>query len=279
MQFPIHARPSDEVGQLATVTLATGSEDPDNPLSNLTTMDPAAIFLTSSSGTAVDVVWDSLIATDVKVFSLHHHNIPAGTNVRIQRNATNTWGAPTIDAAVPITTYPQTGLPFPVGVDLTEAAGYTVSGFRYTRLHIPSLAQLVGLGSALLWGEKRTDWDPHLPPSRHAEQQPATMFKTALGRRRGYWKGVRLRTWPIAMRQEDPGWQAFITLFRECSCVEPFLWWPDPTHDSDARLVGLASDAILEERPIEDPSLTIHDFDAVLEELGCGVAIPTELVT
>lgn len=278
MQFPIHARPSDEVGHFAALTLASGVEDAENPLDNLPLFNPAAIFLTSSSGTAVDLIWDHLVATDVKLFSLHHHNIPAGTNVRLQRHATNVWTAPTIDAAVVIGAYPQAGLPWPVGVDLTGEDGYDAGGFRYTRLHIPSLAQLVGLGSALLWGAKRTDWDPYLPPSHHVEQQASNVFKTTLGVRLGYRKGVRLRSTPFAMRHQhdnDTGYLAFMTLFRECANVTPFLWWPDPTHSSDARLVAFAEGTVTEDRPVEDEHVVVHDISGTLEELSAGVAIPT----
>src|SRR3990167_8747059 len=119
MACPIYARYSDEIGHLATVTLPTGTADANNPLANVQTFDPMVVFLTSSSGTAVDILWDHTSAIDAKLFSLHHYNIPAGTNVRIQRNATDSWATPTMDGDVVIPTYPQVGLPLPVGVDLT----------------------------------------------------------------------------------------------------------------------------------------------------------------
>jgi hypothetical protein len=275
MQFPIHARPSDEIGQLALLTLASGIADPNYPVDNLTSLFPDDAFLTSSDSTAVDIIWDHGMATDVKLFSLHHHNIPAGTDVRIQRNATNSWGAPTMDVPVEIVAYPQTGLPFPVGVDLTAAAGYDIGGFQHTRLHIPSLAQLVGLGSALLWNAKRTAWDPVLPPAVYGEQQAATTFRTSLGRLRGYFKGVRLRDYPFKTRQEDAGWAEFVALFRECSSVLPFLWWRDPTHDSDAQLVAFDKDTIQYERPVEGGDYNVSEVAGQFNEMGNGVALPT----
>lgn len=283
MQVPIYARNSDEVGSAAMVTLATGTADADNPVTNVQAMDPAVPFLTSSTGTAVDVVFDHFTAQDVQLFSLHHHNLPAGTEIRIQRNATNAWGAPTIDVPHVIGTYPQPGLPLPIGVDLTAEDGYDAGGFRYSRLHVPSLAQIVGLAAVCWWAAKRTDWDPVLPPGHHGEEQAATTFRTTYGRRRGYRKGIRLRSWPFQMRHEETSWTAFKALFREVSSVLPFLWWPDSTHDSDARLVQFESDAFLEERPAEGveagQSVAIHDLAGMLVEMAAGVALPTELVT
>jgi hypothetical protein len=275
MQFPIHARPSDEIGSLAVAVLASGTEDPQYPIANLSSFAPDEIFLTLSENVDVDIVFDHAAPTDVQVVSLHHHNIPAGTDVRVQRNATNVWATPTIDEPLGIEPYPQAGLPFPVGLDLTQANGYDAGGFRYTRLHIPSLPQLVGLGSLLLWNVKRTAWDPVLPPSIWDEQQAATTFRTTLGRLRGYRKGVRLRSSSFNARQEDAGWAEFIALFRECSSVLPFLWWPDPTHSSDARLVAFDKDTLRETRPVDGDDLTISEVSGQFIEQANGVAIPT----
>jgi len=158
---------------------------------------------------------------------------------------------------------------------LTAAAGYDVGGFQYTRLHIPSLAQLVGLGSALLWNAKRTAWDPVLPPAVYGEQQAATTFRTSLGRLRGYFKGVRLRDYPFKTRQEDVGWAEFIALFRECSSVLPFLWWRDPTHSADAWLAAFDADSIREERPVEGGDYNVSEVTGQFNEMGNGVALPT----
>lgn len=278
MQFPIHARPSDEVGSLAVVTLATGIEDAENPLANLTTFLPDEIFLTSSAGTAVDILFDHVVATDVKWLSVHGHNLPAGTEIRLQRNDTNTWGAPTIDVPYTIGGLPEDGLPLPFAIDLTLADGYDESGLRYTRIHVPSLAQLVGFGSILLWSAKRTDWDPVLPPNRFGEDQPATNFRTTLGRHRGYRKGIRLRDKAFSMRH-DSGWPAYQALRRECSTVLPFAWWFDPTNDTDLYLCKFVGSRLEESRLAEQPDYAVRDIQDAVEEVGYGVAIPTEVGT
>jgi len=264
----IYARGTDEIGHLATVTLSGATANSRYPVTNVQLRKPSTVFLTSTTGTVVDVLYDHGAAVDAQLFSLAHHNIPAGTNVRIQRNATNAWATPTMDGAVVIATYPQAGLPYPVGVDLTAVVGYNgATGLRWTRLHIPILSQKVGLGAASLWAAKRTDLTNVRYPVKDQERQPESRWPTAYGAQIRYPLGIRLRAQPFVFRHRDAGYDAFLTLFRAGG---PFLWWRDPT-GSDARLCLFDSDTMNFELPVN----TVHDVSDIMRELGAGLAIPT----
>lgn len=263
----IYAKPTDEVGHLATVSLSTGTADTNYPVANVKTFDPAKAFLTSSSGTGVDIDFDHGSPVDVQLASIHHHNAPAGTVCHMYRGAAQ--GATTLDAPFTIGAYPNTGLPLPIGLDMTAATGYNATGFRWTRLHIPSLAQKVGFGSVLLWSAKRQDIRNVLYPAKDGESQPKRVFPTAFGPKKTYYMRVRLRSQPAVFRfQNATEYAAFLALWRACGESNAFLWWRDPT-GTDAQLCGFPEDDLL--RAINPR----HDVTTAIEELACGLALPT----
>lgn len=263
----IYARYSDEAGHLGTASLGTGTADANYPVANVLDLNPANPFLTSSSGTAVDIDIDLGSAKTIYLVSIHGHNIPAGTDVRAQRGASS--GASTVDDAVVIPTVPLDGLPLPVGVDLSA----TAASYRYFRLHIPSLAQKVGVGAIGLWTAKRTDLQNVLYPVRDTEQEPTVSFQTAYGARRAYALGARLRSQPASfLWREAVEYAALLALFRDArGSAHPFLWWRDPIGGSDAWLSVFADDNL--ERAMVTPA---HSrVDTVIQEVGMGVALPT----
>lgn len=271
MAKPIHTYPGDEVGGAATVSLSTGTADANYPVSNIKDTNPALAFLTSSSGTDVDVLWDNGSATDVQVFSMHHHNIPAGTNVRIQRNAANSWGAPSMDVAVTIAAYPNPGLPLPVAIDLTLQAGYSGAGFRYTRLHVPSIAQKVGVGSALLWNAKRQTVRGLRFPMRPIEQQPTRKWKTHTGVANKYRHGFRLRAIEGTIRTTNTDFASWLAWWRAAQGdYLAFLYWQDVT-GSDGWLSAFGSDTT----DLEYAAYNVSPATVQIEELSNGVALPT----
>lgn len=267
--FPaIYAKSGDEVGHLATVSLSTGTADANYPVANVQSFDPGQPFLTSSTGTAVDIDFDSGSPVDMKLASIHHYNMPAGTICHWYRGAVQ--GATTLDAPFTIGAYPNVGLPLPIGTDLTAATGYNgATGFRWTRLHIPLLAQKVGVGSALLWNAKRQDITNVRYPVGDNDSHPKRVFRTAFGGKRSYYFRVRLRTQPATFLLDATAFAAFLSLFRSCQDgSNEFLWWRDTT----------GSDAWLAAFPEDDLKHTImprYDVTTTIEELGCGRALPT----
>lgn len=262
-----YARYSDEAGHLGTATLATGTADPYHPVTKVTGLNPADPFMTSSSGTAVDIDINLGSAKTIYMVSVHGHNIPAGTNVRAQRGASS--GSSTLDDAVVIPAAPLDGLPLPVAVDLSANA----AAYQYFRLHIPSLAQKVGVGAIGLWTAKRADLLNVLYPVKDTEQHPTREFRTAYGGSRRYSLGSRLRTQPVDfLWREAVEYAALLALFRDCrGATYPFLWWRDPVGGSDGWLATFDQD--LMQRDMVTPA---HSrVSTVIREVGLGAAIPT----
>lgn len=268
MADAIYAKESDEIGHLATVTVSTATADANYPVANVQTFDPSQPFLTSSSGTAVNIDWDNASPIDAQLFSLHHHNIPAGTVITVTRGASQ--GAATETISHTVLAHPNTGLPLPIGLDLTTATGYSAAGYRWTRLHIPSLAQKVGIGSALLWSTKRADITNVKYPVSDGESHPKRVFRTATGTKKTYYLRVRNRTQPAVFQfSTEAEWTAFQALWRSCQDGNnAFLWWRDTTI-SDVWLAGFPSD------DLDHALIPRHAVTTAIEELGCGRALPT----
>lgn len=275
MAKPIYTYPSDELGISATITLTTGTADSNYPVTNVATPSPAFSFLSTipapSSASGVDILWDHGTATDAKLFSLHHHNIPAGTDVRFQRNATNAWGGPTMDVPVSISPYPNTGLPDPFAVDLTVQTGYSAGGFRYSRLHVPSLSQLVGVGSALIWSAKRQDLRALRFPIRPEEQHPTRKFRTSHGVYNKYRLGVRLRQAEGVIRNTNADFATWLSWFRATQGdYGSFLYWLDLS-----TTIGWIASFGDDTTDMEYSAYNVSPAHVVIEELSSGPALPT----
>jgi hypothetical protein len=267
-----YAMQSDELGHLVTPTCSV-SANANYPVANIATLEPDDVFLSAANGSSgIRFVWDHGSAKVVKLFSLHHHNLPAGTVCRAERNATDSWGGPTISQNFTIGAHPVAGLPRPHGVDLTVDAGYEgVTGLRYSSLWIPALSQLVGIGSALWWGAKREDITNVLYPAIDTESYPKRTFSTAYGKQKQYSLGVRLRSHPAVFRLRDSAWTPFQSLFLSCQGgSNRFLWWRDTT-GSDAMLAMFDDDSLA--RTITYAN--VNDTQLTIVEVACGVAIPT----
>ena len=273
MAKPIYTYPSDEIGSAATITLTTGTADSNYPVTNVGTPSPAFPFLSTipapSSASAVDILWDHGSAVDAKIFSLHHHNIPAGTDVRFQRNAANVWVAPSMDVAVTISTFPNTGLPDPFAVDLTAQAGY--GSYRYSRLHVPSLSQLVGVGSALIWSAKRQDLRALRFPIRPQEQHTTRKFRTSHGVFNRYRLGVRLRQVEGVIRNTNADFSTWLAWFRAArGDFGSFLYWLDLTTS-----IGWIANFGEDTSDVEYSAYNVSPAHVVIEEMSSGPALPT----
>jgi hypothetical protein len=85
----------------ATATVeSSSSAATEYPLANINNIWPTYTFRTSSLGAPDYIKWDLHTAQYVSCFILWNHNITAGATIRLQGNATDSWGAPTYDAAV-----------------------------------------------------------------------------------------------------------------------------------------------------------------------------------
>ncbi len=260
---------SDEIGHLVTPTVSTATADANYPVSNVNDGDPANVFLTSSSSTVVDIDFDHGSAVDAKILSLHHHNIPAGTAVKVYRGATQ--GATTVDGTITIATYPNTGLPLPQFLDLTALAGYGAGAYRWTRVRVPSLAQKIGIGNIGIWNAKRQDVRNLLFPFKRPEAHTKRVFSTGYRHKRRARLGIRFRWLDGIIYATSSDYATVLTWFRTWSNdVKPFLFILDPAVD-DAWLAEFGDDTIMPDYGANANT----PIPVVIEELACGLAIPT----
>lgn len=146
---------SDNVAPNATVTVNTGTEDTSYPAANIKDRNPAKpAKLTTTTGSWVFAFG---LAQRVDIVSIIMHNITAGLEVRIQGNATNSWGAPTFNQVITIPAYRDDGFPVNPFLDLTGLSGYTTSGFLFWRVVVVGVnAAAIAIGDVWLGKLKRT---------------------------------------------------------------------------------------------------------------------------
>lgn len=209
----IYAHYDDNVAPNATVTVNTGTEDADYPAANLVDrliVKPAQLTTTTGSW-----VFDFGAAQRVDWVAIPMHNLTAGLEVRIQGNAANVWGAPTLNTTITIPTYREDGLPVPVWKLLTGVAGYGAGGFRYWRLIVVGVnAATVKVGEVLLISTTRTlnpniNWPVDLP-----EQRPVYDNRTPFGYANKYDLGVTLRRLTANLDTTDVGLAALRAWWR-----------------------------------------------------------------
>jgi hypothetical protein len=189
----IYQHGSDQVADNATITVQTGTVDPEYPASNLVDSNPAkpAKILETSGA------WKFAFAGAQRVdfLAIPHHNLTAGLQVRIQGNATDAWGAPTFNALITIPTWRDDGWPVGPWLDLTAQAGYSAGGFQYWRLTVvganaaPVALGEVWLGSAIRTLSPNISWG-----AREGEQHKITEQETDFGVTLSYDFGLLRRT-------------------------------------------------------------------------------------
>lgn len=143
---------------LATITSSVGTQDPDYPLDGLTPAGipcgikqamPRAKFTT----TTADAIMDFGSAKSVPIFGMPDYYITAGAVVKIQGNATNTWGSPSLSQMITIPAHQRNGFPIGVFKDLSGGS----HSFRYWRLVVESGNSVnVQLGQFWMMSTKRT---------------------------------------------------------------------------------------------------------------------------
>lgn len=147
--------PSDNVAPNATLTTG-GTADSSYPISNATDFS----FKNAANpfkllGTTGDLIlnWGAAQRVDGVVI---WHNLVAGTAYSVQMNATNSWGAPTINISGTAPAKRSNGYTVKLYHDLTAASGYTTSGLRYLRVNISGTNDVpIGL-KILVYQRKRT---------------------------------------------------------------------------------------------------------------------------
>jgi hypothetical protein len=150
-----YARPSDIVTALAVITCSQAvSTETGYGLPALYDGIPARPCKILSVGPA-RVVYDFGSARRIDAFALPNHNLAAGTVCQVAMNATDSWGAPTVNASMTVGAQRLDGHRASPWVDLTTVAGYTTSGLRYLSLNVPAQSVEIKLGETLAISELR----------------------------------------------------------------------------------------------------------------------------
>lgn len=238
-------------------------------MANLTDLRPSKPFKMSAGGAGVDILFDWGSAQRVDLVQIPIHNFPAGADVRWQMHTSNSWAAPTLDAGLTIATYPEDGIPLPVVRDLTGVTGYSASGLRWGRLHIPSQVAAVAIGEIWLGTTKRQDLPSHRPSAQYPEQQPTILRKTSHGTPLRYRIPVRLRAWRMEFAPRPSELALWTSLFRDAyGQNRAFLYWPDPAVN-DASMAMFGADTL-------DPEhqwTTVKRLSLTIEEIATGPAL------
>ena len=165
----LYSKPSSNVAVTGDVTgnvelsLVTGTENPYYPLARLIDLDPATSFKTNTSGDC-RVQWRYFNgAQRVDAMFIPMYNMPAGTVIRIEGNSAASWGSPAFSTTYTVPAY-EGGIPRGIFVNVTEASGYSPSGYTYWSLYIPNTGSPIALGEVHL--------SSLLEEARHLEDSP-----------------------------------------------------------------------------------------------------------
>lgn len=208
----VYGRPDEQISALATVTVETGTTDANFLPANLIDLDPGnPAKFTGTTGVAW--LFDFGVAKSIEMFMACHHNWTAGLNVRLQGNAANAWGAPTLDQPLTIPAYHEDGFPVNPWLDLTGVS----HNFRYWRLvTVGANANPVAVGETLFYTTKRTleinySWGADI-----GEDHPVIDLPTQRGANLVYWLGTKQRQILGEVEAKDNGLASLKSLERAC---------------------------------------------------------------
>lgn len=167
------------------------------PLTNIDDAKPWNPVIYSVNPTRITL--DMASAKRVDLVPFFHTNFDAGAVIRVQMNAANSWGSPSVSATVTIPTVGEDGFPGQPWVDLTGVAGYSVGGYRYLSIAIVSgQSTLLSIGDVRVSSTKRplAGVSAGVPASfqrnrKTSEIHPTINRLTDAGVQLGYSRGTR----------------------------------------------------------------------------------------
>lgn len=246
-----------------SVTITPSSADAAYPVANLYDSNPAKPF--KLDATAGNIVFDFGSAVAIQLAAIVHHNLDAALDVRLQGNASNAWGAPSLDQAVTIPPDEADGFPVNPWVDLTGGS----HTFRYWRLVFPTNSVPVQIGQLWLGAAKRSlvnniQWG-------FAEKVDRRLIEhvTDYGVSTIYDLGAKVKSWSPTVRTTDAGIAAIEQWWDAChGRALPTLVVLDPAVN-DARLVRFTEPA----REITRQYLQDHVIQFGLREVSRGLVL------
>lgn len=142
----IYNRYSDNLAPSATITVQTGTAATGYTATQIADGNiakPSKLNETSGAW-----LFDFGSAKQIMIAAIGHHNFAAGLNVRIQANATNAWGAPSLDVPFTIPAWRVDRFPAQPWLDLSAVAG--AGAYRYWRFVVVGVNP-VAIAVGALW--------------------------------------------------------------------------------------------------------------------------------
>lgn len=250
-------------------TVTGTTSDSAFPAANLVNMNPG--HPAKLAGTTGDFVIDFTTAVRIDIIGLIHHNLAAGlANVRIQGNATNSWGAPTFSQLITIPARNQDNHPVNPWLDLTGLAGYSAGGFRFWRLAFGTAnSAVISIGELAMVGVKRTFARGISWGSDRGRKHLGAYDYTDGGLKVGYGFGTRVRhlvgqTEPTDTEARDSLQEWFDSARGD---QRPFLLVPN-TDENDSWFAKFRESELAYTRD----AMNKNTFPFEIEEVGRGVA-------
>jgi hypothetical protein len=271
MGYAIWQKYSDNVAKDATITIQTGT-----PPSDLTNYGPEILVddnpakmakIESTTGAWLFAYASKQI---VEAIALIHHDFDAGADVKIQGNATDSWGAPTFSASITIPAWLGVGAgrwPVNAFLDLRTLPGYDATGFKYWRLVITSNSQNIQMGQIWLTDDVRPvepglGWDfQRVLQKRYIENQTAYGVKTIYSRGTNLW----MLEAPHRMDDDDNA-EMIDQWFDNDGRAYPWLFVPD-SDVNDCYFVRWAGDS----RIMRTLEADVVDHRFAIEEVARGL--------
>jgi hypothetical protein len=264
MANAIACRPSDDVTANATITVQAGTEDSDYPATNLADTNPAKpAKLTTTTGRWV---FDFGSAQTIQLVALIHHNLDAGLTVKVQANATDSWGSPSLDTAITIPTLPEDSYPLNPWLDLSGS----VHNYRYWAIYVSGTnSAAVAIGKVCLIATKRSLTRNIQWGSAEREERPAVEHRTVYGVSTVYTLGPRLRAVTGMIRANQTALSELLALERDADHRgTPFLFILDPAVN-DALYVRWASPPFVHVNQF----LQVRPVQVTFEEISRGLRL------
>lgn len=235
-----YARFSDNVAPNATITAS--AEDTAYPstwlVDNLA--DQPGKLTTTSGNWVFDFGSPQVLACA----TLIQHNLSAGLDVRLEGNATNTWGAPTLSDSFTIPARYTDNFTVNVRIMLTDLHAAGARTFRYWRLNIAGTNSAnVSIGEVRLdatirsFGIRNINWD-----SPRAWRRPAVVHETDRLVRHGYSFGTTVRALQVEAEATATTLDDIEAWFRDVGVTRPFTLIPDANDDDTLMAVMLNAD-------------------------------------
>lgn len=266
----IHTRPSDNVAPNATITIETGTDPLDDNYGPEVLVDLNPAKMAKILSTTGAWLFDFTTAQRIDFAAFIHSTFATTAVVRLQGNATNSWGAPSFNVVIPVQAWLGSGTtrwPRNQWLDLTDQPGYTTTGYRYWRLLITGNDQNIWLGQVVFSPTiRRMDQDVRWDYVR-AKRKRSIVNETAFGSKTIYARGTTQYMLQADQRMDEDLFEDQEEHFFDADGVAlPWILVPDET-GPDVHFVRFTEDLYSTTHHFFE----VHDRKITVEELSRGL--------